>query len=62
MNGDNRPKLVASSTSRTCALTPLGAAEPAEAFASTYYQHVLLPQLYDGAVFIAESTAAKPLK
>jgi erythromycin esterase len=29
---------------------------------SKYYAHVRLPQMYDGIVFIAESTAAKPLK
>jgi erythromycin esterase len=30
--------------------------------ASSYYEHVRLPQTYDCIVFIAESTAAKPLK
>jgi erythromycin esterase len=30
--------------------------------ASTYYEHTRLPETYDGIVFIAESTAAKPLK
>ncbi len=29
---------------------------------SKYYAHVRLPEMYDGIVFIAESTAAKPLK
>ena len=29
---------------------------------SKYYAYVRLPQMYDGIVFIAESTAAKPLK
>jgi erythromycin esterase-like protein len=27
-----------------------------------YYAHVRLPEMYDGIVFIADSTAAKPLK
>ena len=30
--------------------------------ASNYYEHVRLPEMYDCIVFIAESTAAKPLK
>jgi erythromycin esterase-like protein len=29
---------------------------------SKYYAHLRLPEMYDGIVFIAESTAAKPLK
>jgi erythromycin esterase len=29
---------------------------------SKYYAHVRLPEMYDGIIFIAESTAAKPLK
>jgi len=29
--------------------------------ASSYYNHVRLPEMYDCIVFIAESTAAKPL-
>jgi erythromycin esterase len=39
----------------------IGAVYSAEAD-SEYYAHVRLPQMYDAIVFIAESTAARPLK
>ena len=41
-------------------LAPVGAVYDTERD-SKYYAHVRLPQMYDGIVFISESTAAKPL-